>query len=220
MTHRLFVAHLSAITLPPPQFLHAAAEAGFAGVGLRLLRVTEETPGYPLMNDPAGLRETRAAMRSTGLVVNDIEFIQITPQIEIAALAPMLDAGAELGAGHVIAAPYDDDLSRLADRLAELSELAAARDIGVMLEFFPWTALPDLAACWDLVRQAGPAIGLLVDSLHFDRSRSDPDLLARIPPARLPFAHLCDAARQPCYRQDELLRTARAERLPAGAGPD
>lgn len=217
MTHRLSVAHLSAITMAPHDFIHAAADAGFSGVGLRLLQVTEDSPGYPL-HHAAALRATQAALQSTGLAVRDIEFVKLTPQIDIAALAPMLDTGALLGARHVIAAPYDPDLSRLAERLAALSALAGQRGIGVVLEFFPWTVLPDLAACWALVQQAGPEIGILVDSLHFDRSGADHDLLASIPPARLPFAHLCDARRQPSYTTDALLHTARAERLPPGAG--
>lgn len=218
MSHRLSAAHLSAITLPPPDFIHAAADAGFSGVGLRLLRVTGDSPGYPLMADPAALRATRAAMRATGLAVRDIEFVRITPQIDIAGLAPMLDAGADLGARHLIAAPYDDDLSRLADGLGDLSALAASRQIGVVLEFFPWTVVPDLATCWRVVQQAGPEIGILVDSLHFDRSDPDHALLASIPSARLPFAHLCDAPRLPVYGSQDLLHTARAERLPPGQG--
>lgn len=216
MTHRLSVAHLTAISLPPPDFIHAAAAAGFTGVGLRLQRVTEDSPGYPL--DAAGLRATRAAMRATGLAVNDIEFVRITPQIDVAALAPMLDMGAQLGARRLITAPYDADLGRLSDRLAQIAELAAPRGIGPVLEFFPWTVVPDLATCWQVVRQAGPSVGILADSLHMDRSGSDPARLSQIPPARLPFAHLCDAPRRPPYDTEALLHTARAERLPPGQG--
>lgn len=217
MSHRLSVAHLSAITLPPADFIHAAADAGFSGVGLRLLRVTDDSPGYPLMDDPAQMRATLAAMRATGLAVRDIEFVKITPDLDLPVLQPMLDAGAELGAGQLIAAPYDDDLSRLADRLGALADMARQRGIGVVLEFFPWTVVPNLAACWKVVRQAGD-VGILADSLHVDRSGSDLGLLRMIPPERLPFAHLCDALRQPSYSTEDLLATARAERLPPGQG--
>ncbi|SHM67384.1 sugar phosphate isomerase/epimerase family protein [Roseibium suaedae] len=218
MPRTLSVAHLSAIDLAPPAFLEAAAEAGFEAVGLRLIRVTDTSPGYPLMEDPAALRQTRSAMASTGLRVADIEFVKITSQTNIEALLPFLDAGAELGAAQVITAPYDPDLTRLADTLGRLSEEARARGLGTVLEFFPWTNVPDLAACWQVVSQAGPHTGLLVDSLHFDRSNSSLDLLKALPKDRLPFAHLCDARCQPAYSEEELLETARAERLAPGDG--
>ena len=45
-------------------------------VGLRLIAVNDTTPGYPLMDDPALMRATKAALASTGLSVLDIEFVK------------------------------------------------------------------------------------------------------------------------------------------------
>lgn len=213
---RLSVAHLTALDLPPPALIEAAARAGFDAVGLRLLRVTPETPGWPLMDDPAALRATRAALAATGLAVSDIEFIRLTPETRIADLHGLLDCGAALGAGQVIAAPYDPDPARLRDSLAALTQAARARGLGVVLEFFPWTVVPDLPAARALAEAAG--CGVLVDALHFDRSGSALTDLAAMPPAMLPFAHLCDAPVAPPYTTEALLHAARAERLPPGAG--
>lgn len=218
MRHRLSAAHLTAITLPPVDFIHAAAVAGFDGVGLRLRPVMGDGPAYPLMQDAPALRATQAAMRATGLAVRDIEFVRLLPDLDIAALVPLLDTGAALGATRLICAPYDPDPLRLADRLADLAALAAPRGIRPVLEFFPWTPIADLAHAWRIVQAAGPGIGLLVDSLHLDRSGWDLAGLRQIPPDRLPFAHLCDAPRLPTYDSDALLHTARAERLPPGQG--
>lgn len=218
MTRPLGVAHLTAVTLAPPAFIEAAARAGFDRVGLRLLRVTETSPGYPLMDDPALMRATRAALAATGLTVNDIEFVRITPDLDPAGLRAFLDAGAELGARHVIAAPYDPDLGRLADRLGTLSRLAAERGLGVVLEFFPWTVVPDLAAALAVAKAAGDGVAVLADSLHFDRSGSALALLRDTPASLLPFAHLADAPVHPPYAEAELLHTARDERLPPGEG--
>lgn len=214
----LSLAHLTAIDLAPPALIRAAAEAGYDAVGLRLIRVTDTSPGYPLMDDPEAMRETRAALRDTGLRVHDIEFLKIEPETDIAALESFLDAGAELGASEVITAPYDPDLSRLAARLADLSERAAARGLGVSLEFFPWTVVPDLDDALAVVTQAGPGVGILVDSLHFDRSGSSHATLRALPRGRIRFAHLCDATVAPPYSVENLLQTARAERLPPGEG--
>ncbi|MDN3718929.1 sugar phosphate isomerase/epimerase [Roseibium salinum] len=218
MTRKLSVAHLSAIDLAPPAFIEAAGAAGYDAVGLRLIRVTDDTPGYPLMGQAQALRETQSALKRTGLDVSDIEFVRITPDFEIEPLLPFLDTGAELGARHVIAAPYDPDLDRLADRLAELSEAGHARGLSIVLEFFPWTVVPDLATCRQVVEKAGPEVGILVDSLHFDRSGSGFDDLAGLPPSRLPFAHLCDAPVLPAYTSEQLIDTARSDRLPPGQG--
>lgn len=218
MAHKLAVAHLSAIDLAPPAFIEAAGAAGYDAVGLRLIRVTDDTPGYPLMAQPQTLRETRSALKATGLEVSDIEFVRITPEFDIEPLLPFLDAGADLGARHVITAPYDPDLGRLADRLAELSEAGRTRGLGIVLEFFPWTVVPDLATCRQVVEMAGHEVGILVDSLHFDRSGSGYDDLAGLPPSRLSFAHLCDAPVLPAYTREQLIDTARSHRLPPGEG--
>lgn len=216
MSRMLSVAHLSAIDLPPPALIHAAAAAGFDAVGLRLVAVTPTTPGYPLMNDRAALAETRAALRATGLRVHDIEFVRLTPGIDLDAFAGFLDVGAELGAAQVICAPYDPDLTRLSDTLAAFAARARLRGLGVVLEFFPWTEVPDLATALRVT--AGTGAGVLADALHLDRSGSSLDLLAATDPARLPFAHLCDAPVHPPYSTEDLLHAARAERLPPGEG--
>lgn len=216
MSRLLSAAHLTAIDLPPPALIRASARAGFDAVGLRLLRVTPETPGYPLMDDPPQLRATLAAMAETGLIVHDIEFVRITPDLVPEALLPLLDAGAALGARHLICAPYDPDLPRLSATLARIAELARGQGLGVVLEFFPWTPVPDLETALRVTE--GTGAGVLVDALHFDRSASSLDLLRRTDPARLPFGHLCDAPVHPPYSTDDLLHAARAERLPPGEG--
>lgn len=219
MTPAFSLAHLTVLDLPPPEMVRVAARTGYRTVGLRLIRVTDSTPGYPLMHDPVMMRATKAAMAETGIGVLDIEFVRITPGIDVAGLEPFLAAGAELGARHVITAPYDPDLARLADRLGAITDLAARYGLGTVLEFFPWTVVPDLATAVRIVEAAGrPETGILVDTLHFDRSRSRLEQLAAIPRRRLPFVHVGDAPVQASYTTEELLHAGRAERLPPGEG--
>jgi sugar phosphate isomerase/epimerase len=213
------LAHLTVLDLPPPEMIRVAARTGYQTVGLRLIAVTDTTPGYPLMNDAAALRATRSAMADTGVGVLDIEFVKITPEIEVAALEPFVAAGAELGARYVITAPYDLDLERLADRLAAIADLAGRYGLRAVLEFFPWTAVPDLGTAVRVVAASGHAeTGILLDTLHFDRSGSSLAELDRIPPTRLPFVHLCDAPVRDSYSTEDLLHAGRAERLPPGEG--
>ncbi len=219
MTPAFSLAHLTVLGLPPPEMIPVAARTGYRTVGLRLIRVTEATPSYPLMDDPAMLRATKAAMAATGVGVLDIEFVKITPELDVRALEPFLAVGAALGARHVITAPYDPDPARLADRLAAIGELGSGYGLTALLEFFPWTVVPDLAAAMRVVEATGRAdTGILVDILHLDRSGSTVRQLGAVPPSRLPLVHVCDAPAERPTTTEGLLHQARAERLPPGEG--
>jgi sugar phosphate isomerase/epimerase len=213
------LAHLTVLGLSPPEVVRVASRTGYKTVGLRLIRITEETPGYPLMRDRKMMAATKAAMDETGVGVLDIEFVRISPDINVADLEPFISAGTELKARYVITAPYDPDLGRFADRLAAVEDLAVRYGLHAVLEFFPWTVVPNLSAALAVVEATGqPGIGILVDTLHFNRSNSSVEQLAHSPKARLPFVHVADAPVQESYTTDELLTTARAERLPPGEG--
>ena len=171
------------------------------------------------MDDKPLMRATKVAIAAAGVGVLDIEFVRITPELDVASLEPFAAAGAELGARYMIAAAYDPDLSRFTDKLAALSDLASAHGLRAMLEFFPWTVVSDLGVARKVVEAADrPALGILVDTLHFDRSASRLDDLDQISASRLPFVHVADAPVQASYTNDELLHAAREERLPPGEG--
>jgi sugar phosphate isomerase/epimerase len=213
------LAHLTVIRLPPPQVIEVAVRTGYEIVGLRLIGGTEITPAYPLMDDKPLMRATKAAIAATGVGVLDIEFVRITPEIDVASLEPFMAAGAELGAKYVITSAFDPDLSRFTDRLSAVSDLASQHGLRAVLEFFPWTVIPDLGAAVKIVENAErPALGILVDTLHFNRSTSTFDELDRISPSRLPFVHVADAPVQASYTTEELLHAGRVERLPPGEG--
>ena len=100
------LAHLTVLSLSPPEMVSVAARTGYQAIGLRLIAVTADSPGYPLMFDLPAMRDTKARLNDTGIRVGDIEFVKITPEIDIMSLEPFAAAGAELGARHIIAAPY------------------------------------------------------------------------------------------------------------------
>jgi sugar phosphate isomerase/epimerase len=213
------LAHLTVLSLAPPAMIDIAARCGYQAVGLRLIAVTSDSPGYPLMHDKPMMRETKARLAATGIRVNDIELIKIVPGIDIPALEPLFAAGAELGARHAIVAPYDSELSRLADRLAAIADLAKHYGIGPVMEFFPWTDVSNLRKARAVVDAANRTnAGILVDVLHFDRSDSSLGELDTTPPQMLPFFHLCDAPAEKPTTTEGFLHTARAERLPPGDG--
>jgi sugar phosphate isomerase/epimerase len=213
------LAHLTAINLSPPELIRVAFRTGYKTVGLRLIAVTADSPGYPLMSDPALMRDTKAAIAETGVGVMDIEFVKITPVIDIPALEPFVATGAELGARYVITAPYDPDLARLADRLGAMSDLCSRHGMRAILEFFPWTDVPNLSAAAAVVAATNrPDCGILLDTLHYARSHSTSADFAGIPASRFPFVHVCDAPAGTSWTRAQLFHAGRVERLPPGEG--
>ncbi|MGZ4150479.1 MAG: sugar phosphate isomerase/epimerase family protein, partial [Actinomycetota bacterium] len=109
----------------------------------------------------------------------------------------------------------DRDLARR--NLGYLVELAARADVSVCVEFLPWSAIPDLATAWELVEPLGPGAGIVVDAWHWQRQPGGPapEVLASIPPERILFVQLCDAAPEP---SGEVMHEALTGRLPPGQG--
>jgi sugar phosphate isomerase/epimerase len=197
----------------------AAAAAGYRYVGLRMTKVTMEEPHYPLTYDPALMRATKTHLAATGIEVLDIELARITSGDNPRDYLRFLEAGAELGARHVITQLPDADFSRKTDRFAELCELARPLGLTLDLEFPSWTETPNLAEATRVLRAADqPNAGMLIDLLHFARSDSSLTELRELPPEWFHFAHVCDAPAEIPATTEGLIHTARFERLFPGEG--
>ena len=217
--HDYSLAHLTALHLSPPELVEAAAAGGYRYVGLRLTQVAAGDPVYPLESDAALMRETKARLRHTGVEVLDIELARMDPGTAPESLRAFLDAGAELGARHVIGQLPDPSRERKIARFAALCDLPRPLAMTVDLEFPSWTETPSLAEAVHVVREVNrPNAGILVDLLHFARSRSSVEELAKLPRSWFRFAHVCDAAAEIPATREALIHTARAERLFPGEG--
>jgi sugar phosphate isomerase/epimerase len=217
--HDYSLAHLTALHLSPPELVEAAAAGGYRYVGLRLTQVTATDPVYPLATDAALMRETKARLRHTGIEVLDIELARLDPNTAPESLVEVLEAGAELGARHVIGQLPDPSRDRKIGRFAALCDLARPLGMTVELEFPSWTETPDLAEAAHVLRTVNRSnAGMLVDLLHFARSRSSIEELSKLPPSWFRFAHVCDAAAEIPATREGLIHTARAERLFPGEG--
>lgn len=219
MKHDYSLAHLTVLSLTPPEMVDVAARAGYEYVGLRLTRVTPEEPLYDLAHDRALMRETKVRLAGTGVRVHDIELFRMDPTLDAESFLPVLDATAELGAKHIIAQLPDPDRARATARFATLCDLAQPLGIFVSLEFPHWTETGNLSEAVKVVRavQKGNA-GILIDMLHMCRSRSSLDELQALPREWLRFAHVCDAPREVPPTMASIIRTARDERLFPGEG--
>ncbi len=214
------LAYLTAANLAPPQMLAAAAQLGYGHVGLRLRPNAPGAPYQPLLGDAAILRETLAAQRDTGVGVFDIEIIRIDAAFDLQAYLPLLETGAALQAKAVLVAGDDTELPRLADNYARLCALLQTYGMTADLEFMPWTAVPHAQAALRTVQAAGsPAnAGILVDALHVARSSTTLDDLRGLPPGLLHYAQICDAPAGTNFTVEQMVHTARCERLLPGEG--
>ena len=217
--HDYSLAHLTALSLSPPELVDAAAAAGYRYVGLRMTKVTAQEPHYPLAYDPALMRATKTHLAATGIEVLDIELARITSGDSPRDYLRFLEAGVELGARHVITQLPDSDFSRKTDRFAELCQLALPLGLTIDLEFPSWTETPNLTEATRVLRAADqPNAGLLIDLLHFARSGSSVDDLRELPPEWFHYAHVCDAPGEIPATTAGLIHTARFERLFPGEG--
>ncbi len=152
------------------------------------------------------------------LTILDTEAVWLLPETEVASLAPVLDASADLGARHLVVSGNDPDRGRTVANLACLCEAAHARHLRVMLEFLPYTHVRSLADAHSILVDARPAdAGILVDALHLSRSGGSPADLASYDPALFSYMHLCDAPAHPPACED-LRAEARGGRLYPGEG--
>ena len=171
------------------------------------------------MEDATSLKETITRLDPTGITVADLEVVALRPETEIAAFSAFFETGARLGARHILVAAYDPDLDRFRDRFAGFCEAAAQNGLTADLEFMPWTFVPDLTAANRIIAQIGqPNAGVLVDALHFDRSKRSIGEIAEIPADRLHYWQLCDGPAEPPATKQEMIHAARYERMFPGEG--
>jgi sugar phosphate isomerase/epimerase len=219
MTHAYSLAQLTALSYDPPRLVQLAADTGYDAAGIRLLPAAPGGTCYPLMDDPALLRETRARIGGTGVPVLDLELIRIGADFDAGAYFSFMDVGARLGAKHILVAGDEPDEGRLIEGFARLCDAAAAFGLTCDLEFMPWTAVPSLSHAVRVVEGARRRNGgVLVDAIHFGRSASTLAEVERLPHEWLHYAQVCDAP-VPAPRTNEgLIHDARCARLLPGEG--
>ena len=215
----LGLAHLTALELSPSALVAEAARAGFASVGLRVVPATTGGPAYPTRVGTEAHRALKQILTVEGVRVSDIEFIQLTPEIDVQAFAGVFEAAADLGAMSVTVSGDDRDHARLTAHFAELCDLALAFGLRVDLEFMRWRAIGALPQALAIVQQAGKSNGaILVDALHLTRSGGKAANLISIPDEWLRAAQICDAGADVPSTEAAVIAEAREGRLPPGEG--
>lgn len=215
----LGLAHLTALDLSPPALIAEAARAGFAAVGLRFVPATTGGPAYLTRVGTEAHRALKQILAAEGVRVGDIEFIQLTPDVDVQAFAGVFEAAADLGAMSVTVSGDDRDHARLTAHFAELCDLARPFGLRVDLEFMRWRAIGALPQALAIVREAGKSNGaVLVDALHLTRSGGKAADLISLPDEWLRAAQVCDAGADVPVSEAAIIAEAREGRLPPGEG--
>ena len=214
------LAPLTALELSPPELVSCAADAGFDGVGLRLIRATDDEPLLPTIGVTPMIRETRRRLEDTGLFLLDIEVLRLRPETDVRDdFGPFLETGAYLGAEQILVTGNDPDHARLADNLAELGYFAAGFGMTPNLEPMPWTDVRDLHEAAQIARHcAGSGVGVLVDAIHYDRALATVEDLRALPAGWTRYVQICDAVLPRPTDIDELRFQGRNARLFPGDG--
>ncbi len=214
------LAYLSSHRCTPAQAIRVAAETGYRFVGLRLWPNAPGAPQQTLLGHPEVLREALAAQADTGVGVFDLEIIRIGEDFDPHTWDALYEAGAALKAKAILVAGDDPVESRLTDNYARLCEVMKPSGMTADLEFMPWTAVKDAKSALRVVQNAGSPsnAGILVDALHFGRSTTLLSDIRAIPRELLHYAQICDAQAGTHFTTEQMIHTARCERLLPGDG--
>lgn len=214
------LAYLSSHRCTPPEAVRIAAANGYEYVGLRLWPNAPGAPQQFLIDRPDVLKATQAAMADTGVGIFDVEIIRIGEGFDPHTWDALYSACAALKAKAILVAGDDADEARLTQNYARLCEVMQPYGLTADLEFMPWTAVKDAKSALRIVQNAGtPAnAGILVDALHVGRSTTLLSDIRAIPRGLLHYAQICDALAGTHFSTEDMIHTARCERLLPGDG--
>ncbi len=190
----LALEHLTLLDVAPPDLVSLAAAAGFDAVSLRVSPATDGEQPWPVSPGSRMLADTLRRLDGTGLRVLGAEAIRL--DTGRGGWEPVLATAAQLDARYLNAISEDRSLTRLADRFAELTQLALPYGVRPVIEFMSYKPVHTLAAALDIAAlSAGGRV--LVDALHVQRCGVSLADLAGADPALLGYLQLCDAPREP-----------------------
>lgn len=224
MKRQFSLSYLTALNCSPPEMVYIAEQAGYDFVGFR--SITPNNPKFSvsglelsLSRDKEMFRKTKTALDETGLKVLDIEVVVIYDGCEPRAYLPDFEVAAELGARHVLTIVRTGDRNHAIECFTELCDLAKPFGLTIDLEFVPWFNVSTLKDAIEIVSAAGyDNGGILVDPLHFHRSKVGIEELEHIPLEWFHYVQICDAPKEIPNTVEELIYTATKERLYVGEG--
>lgn len=189
---KLALAPTSLPEAKPMEFIAAAREAGFDGVGLRLNR-SPGLPFHPVVENAVLVREMKRALSDANLFVLDVLSFYLQPTTDFAGFEPALQLGADMGAKYAMVIGDDPDWPRLSDNFGRFCDQAGRVGLSAAIEFVAYRPLATLALAQRIVAETGRQnAAICVDPLHFARSGGKPADVKGVAPKLLPYMQLSD----------------------------
>jgi sugar phosphate isomerase/epimerase len=205
------LAHLTLLRLNTAELIATAAQAGYQGVGLRLMAPpSPDGRSINALNDAALMAETRTRLADTDLQVLDVEAIWIDESINVAEHERLFECAASLGTRCAVSMIHDSDEARGAASYAALCALARPYGITINLELAKYSAVKSIEQAARLVESSGAEnAAILIDTLHFARSGGTASDAHRFRDRLAPYVQIADARREPpvdvsLYRDEAL----------------
>jgi sugar phosphate isomerase/epimerase len=171
---------------PPEDVVYAAAQAGFNATGIWC-----DLDSWSKQRSD----KVRKALADTALCALDLEVVWLKPGEAISTHDAMIEIALELGVRNILCASSEPDITRTKQRFEHLCKRAEGSPLRVVLEFLAITEINSLQQALDVVQDvAHPVGGILVDTLHLQRTGSTAQDLRNIDPILMPYIQLCDAS--------------------------
>ena len=202
-TNRLGIEQLTVMGMPPVELIRLVAANGCVGISGALTGMPLAMFGYPdlvlyppwsLEEDAALRRETKAALRDTGVTIELGEGFRVRPDGDVRDRAAGLDLMAELGAVRINAVSMEPSLERTYDQLAILADMVIERGMQFTIEFAPMNTINNLASTLAAIEHVGQGRAkVLIDAMHLFRSGGSVEDIRALDPALIGYAQICDA---------------------------
>jgi sugar phosphate isomerase/epimerase len=183
----------------PLEFVKAARDAGYDGVGLRL----QKSPQIPMDDPVAGnaplIRDMKKVLDDAGMDVLDVLSFYIQPPQTLEDFKPAMETSAQFGARYLLTQSDDADWARLCDNFGRFCEQAKSFSLVPSVEFVPNRKLLDtLPKAQQLLKETGwPDLPILMDPCHLIRGEGVAADLKPVDPKHFPYAQMSDGVLDP-----------------------
>jgi sugar phosphate isomerase/epimerase len=174
---------------PPEDVVYAAAGAGFNATGIWC----DLTSWNSARND-----RVKTALKETGLCALDLEVMWLKPGEALSTHDAMIEIALDLGVRNVLCVSSEPDIAHTKKRFEYLCRKAEAGTLRVVLEFLAFTEVRSLRQALEVVQDVShPCGGILVDTLHLQRTGASALDVSTVNPTLMPYIQLCDASAEP-----------------------
>ena len=217
MPRQFSLAYLTIPGIDPMEQIRIAGAAGYDYVSLRTIPMG--LPGefqLVLEKDPELKRRIKEQMDACNVKLLDIELVRIREDVTN-DYRGAFEAGAELGAKHVLSSVWTKDEAFATERLAQVCAQAAEFGLDVNLEYPAVAAMPSFNQIAQLQEKVGaPNLKIFVDTLHSHYDHVTGEQIKALDPARYGIIHLCDCPYPP--EDADVLHVVREAREYCGYG--